>query len=386
VGLSGSSSEAIDLLRELIACRSPSGHEAEVQAYIATWLDANGVSVELRQTPEGLSNVLARVESQAAGNGEGPHLLLLGHADTVDPVDGWTRDPYEAQLEGTRLYGLGAMDMKGGLVSAMLAMRELAQRTDWHGKVTFASVADEEASSRGALAFLAEKQHFDAAVVCEPHFHDPVIGAVGKVNLRITCTGVSAHGSRPEQGINAIDQLARLLDALASVPASEHPLVGQGSRCTLSIEGGLGPYQIRVPDHATCLINWHLIPGETAADVVKRVQHLASGLGSPASFTVTPEAPVYPSYSVPAEDAFLRVFSDIFRQELQAEPEFSFGRGVSDANYVADLGVPTVMFGPAGQNLHAADEWVHTEQIIPAARSYVALATSGRIPVRKDLQ
>lgn len=369
----GLTAEATELLAALVACPSPSGSEEAVQRLMADWLRRNGVSAEIRYTPEGLANLVAQVP----GNGPGPHLLLLGHADTVEPVAGWTREPFGAEVEGDRLYGVGAMDMKAGLVAAMLTMRELAHRSDWAGTVTFASVADEENASRGALAFLRDSPRFDAALVCEPHFDAPTLGAVGKVNLRITCRGVSAHGSRPEEGVNAIDELARLLARLGELPPSEHPLVGRGSRCVLRIEGGLGPYQIRVPDEASCLVNWHLVPGETAQEVVGSVEALAAELRSPAAFEVEPLPPHYPSYLTERDAPFVQQFEAVYETVIGRAPRFAYGRGVSDANYTAELGIPTIMFGPSGANLHAADEWTDTTQIARAAELYLTLVAEG---------
>lgn len=369
--------ETVVLLRSLVQCPSPSGQEEAVQRLIADWLRLNGVATTLQTTADGLSNVFATARGDRHGEAA-PSLLLLGHADTVLPGDGWTRDPYSGVLEGHRLYGRGAVDMKAGLAAAMLAMRELARRSDWCGTVSFASVADEEASSRGAVDLIARGLQFDAAVVCEPHFDDPVVGGVGKINVRITCRGRSTHGSRPEEGVNAIDAMARLLHALQAWPMREHPLIGRGSRCVLRIESGDGPYEIRVPDRCSCLVNWHLVPGESADDVISELRALAESV-SPAVdaiFDVLP--PAYPSYLTAPDHSFLRHFTETYRREFGHDPAFAYGRGVSDANLLADSGIPTVMFGPSGANLHAADEWVDVRQIGEAARFYVALATSER--------
>ena len=369
--------EAVVLLRSLVACPSRSGQEGAVQRLIVEWLLHNGVTAALQTTADGLSNVFATVSGGRHAE-EAPRLLLFGHADTVLPGDGWTHDPYSGTLDGHRLYGRGAVDMKAGLAAAMLAMRDLARRSDWSGTVGFASVADEEASSRGAVDLIARGLQFDAAVVCEPHFDDPVIGGVGKINVRITCRGRSAHGSRPEEGINAIDAMARLLNALQTQPVREHPLIGRGSRCVLRVESGDGPYEIKVPDRCSCLINWHLVPGESADDVVGELRALAEGI-SPAVdavFEVMP--PAYPSYLTAPDHPFLKHFAKVYHREFGHDPAFAYGRGGSDANLLAASGIPAVMFGPSGANLHAADEWVDVRQIGEAARFYVALATSGQ--------
>lgn len=362
-------SEAVSLLTQLVNCRSPSGSEAALQELMAQWLTRNGLTPQLERTPEGLTNLVVTI----SGNRPGPHLLLLGHADTVEPQQGWTRDPFGAQIEDGRLYGVGAMDMKAGLAAAMLTMRDLAALRDWPGTVTFASVADEENASRGAKALLNARSDFDAAVVCEPHFDDVVIGAVGKINLRVTCRGKSAHGSRPREGVNAVDELARLLALLADVPFSRHELVGEASRCVLNFQGGPAEYQIQVPDHATCLINWHLVPGETPDSAAGLVETLVGRLDSKASFSTEVLEPAYPSYLTGEGDPFVRRFSAVFERQLGRSPALSYGQGVSDANLVAAAGIPALMFGPGGANMHGPDEWSDLGQITAAAELYVNL-------------
>lgn len=366
-------SEAVELLAQLVRCPSPSGSEEAVQKIIADWLSRNGLSPEVQRTPEGLTNVVCNVK----GNSAGPSLLLLGHADTVEPAQGWTYEPFGAQLENERLYGVGAMDMKAGLVAAMLAMRELASSRDWSGTVTFVSVADEENASRGTKAFLSEPRRFDAAIVCEPHFDDVVVGAVGKINLRVTCRGRSAHGSRPHEGVNAIAELARLLTLLNAVPFSRHDTIGEGTRCVLRFEGGPQEYQIQVPDYAYCLINWHLVPGDTPKTAVQLVESLVADLGSVARFSVEVLEPAYPSYLTNLDEPFIRQFREVYERLLGRSPDLSYGQGVSDANYLAEVGIPTIMFGPSGANMHGADEWSDTKQIISASELYVTLVHDG---------
>lgn len=368
--------EAVHLLTQLVSCPSPSGAEAALQELMADWLRDNGLSPQLERTPEGLTNLVVTV----SGNRPGPHLLLLGHADTVEPQQGWTRDPFAAQVEEGRLYGVGAMDMKAGLTAALLALRELAAERDWSGTVTFASVADEENASRGAKALLHTRNDFDAALVCEPHFEDVVIGAVGKINVRVTCHGKSAHGSRPRDGVNAVDELARLLALLADVPFSRHELLGEATRCVLNFQGGPAEYQIQVPDRATCLINWHLTPAETPASAVALIESLVSELDSEATFDIEVLEPAYPSYLTQEDDPFVRRFSTLYKRQFGRSPVLSYGRGVSDANLVAAAGIPVLMFGPGGANMHGADEWSDTSQIPAAAELYVNLVRDAQPP------
>jgi acetylornithine deacetylase/succinyl-diaminopimelate desuccinylase-like protein len=188
--------EAVALLRQLVAVRSYPGEELAAQQLVAAWLANNGLVPELQPTANGQPNVLARVV-----NGPGPTLLLNGHIDTVLAVEGWACDPWQGRLEGERLYGLGAGDMKCGGVVNMLVARELARRrAEWQGTVVFSSVTDEEAYSYGARALLASGISADACFVTEPSFTKAIIGAPGKVLVRVDVTGKAAHGFYPWEG------------------------------------------------------------------------------------------------------------------------------------------------------------------------------------------
>src|ERR1700712_3182833 len=144
------SEEAAALTARLVAIRSYPGEEGNVQRAIAAWLTENGIEAEFQATEGDRPNVLAWV-----CNGPGPTIFFNGHVDTVLAVNGWSADPWQGWRDGDRLYGLGACDMKAGVVAALLATRALAQHRDaWHGTVLFTSVVDEEAYSIGARALV----------------------------------------------------------------------------------------------------------------------------------------------------------------------------------------------------------------------------------------
>lgn len=357
--------EEMELLSALVGVSSPSGGEHAVQDYIAGWFRDRGIEPRLEPVADGLVNVVVEIE----GAGHGPTLFLGGHCDTVAAAQGWSTDPLRPEVKNGRLYALGAMDMKGGLACAMLATADLAaQRDAWGGRVIFAALADEEARSRGAVGFLeslkASGQRVDAALMCEPHFRDPVIGAMGKFNIVVKVTGRSAHGSRPAEGVSAITAAARLIAALEHFEHPAHPEFGPANHCILKMQGGPEAYQIRVPDSASFLINWHVMPGESSADVLAAITALAEGLNSPARFEITVAEPRYESYWLGESHPFVAGFAGIYEAELGTPPQFAFGKGVSDANiFNSDGGIPTINFGPSGANMHAADEWVELSEL-----------------------
>ncbi len=360
--------ELTTLLADLVRIASPSGGEGDVQAFIADWFGRNGIAARIEPAVGGLSNVVVEV----AGKPGGPTLFIGGHCDTVTSAAGWTRVPHEPAVEEGRLYGLGAMDMKAGIAAAMHVVRDFARRpTEWHGRIVFAALADEEAHSRGARGFIAERAgSIDAAIMCEPHFDNPSISGMGKINLKVVVTGRSAHGSRPSDGINAATEAARLLVALDGVGHVSDPRYGQGSHCVLSVGAGLGPYEIRVPDRCEFLVNWHLLPGEEAETARQQVAALATSLASPAGFDVSIALPRYDAFVIDEADPLVRAFAESYERVLGRAPRFSFCFGVSDANIFNAAGIPTLLFGPGGANMHAADEWADLAQLGAATRVY----------------
>lgn len=359
---------AIELLTTLVSIRSHSGEEGEIQSFIASWFAERGLPAAIEAAADGLSNVVVEVNAGRAG----PALWIGGHSDTVTPAPGWSTDPYRPVVKGNRLYGLGAMDMKGGLAAAMCAVVDLAERRDrWSGTVLFAALADEEAYSRGAKAFLGSGRKIDAAMMCEPHFEDPVTGAVGKVNLFVNVTGRSAHASHPEDGVNAVVEASKLVAALDVLPRYEHPRFGHGSHCVLGISSGERKYELRVPDTCEFLVNWQLMTGETSKDALIAIDRAIAATKSPASFAVSIREPRYESFLLDETHPLLAAFAASYRDVLGCEPPFTFGSGVSDANlFAADAGIPTILFGPGGRNLHAADEWVDLDQVLAARAVY----------------
>ncbi|MDQ6907387.1 MAG: M20 family metallopeptidase [Chloroflexota bacterium] len=364
--------EAAALTARLVAIRSYPGEEGAVQRAIAAWLAENGMEPEMQTTEGDRPNVLAWVR-----NGDGPTFLLNGHVDTVLAVEGWSRDPWQGWRDGDRLYGLGACDMKSGVVAAMLATRALARHRDqWRGTVLFTSVVDEEAYSIGARALVERGIRADGCVVTESSDLEVVIGCIGKVLVRGEVTGKAAHASWPERGINAAVEAAKFVARLDDVPLGQHPRL-TASQCVLSFESGNAQYVITVPEYARFTINRHTIPGESDESVLAGMRALAASLDSPATFAFSIDPPYYPPWEMAPDHPFVRTVQRACVAETGGAPITRYNRGLADANYfAADLGIPTVMFGATGANYHEADEWVNIPSIGICARMLIRIALS----------
>ena len=368
--------EAFLLLSRLVAIRSYPGEEGAVQQAIADWFRQEGLHPELLVTESGQPNLLVSVE-----NGAGPTILLNGHVDTVLAAQNWSCDPWQGRREGNRFYGLGAGDMKCGVVANMLVTRALAQQKDsWRGTLLFSSVTDEEAYSIGARALIQTLQargiQPDACMVTEPWHDSACIGGAGKVLVKVEVTGKAAHGFFPKEGINAAIEAARFAAAVcAAVPELSHEKI-PSSQTILSLHSGSEQYVVTLPEKATILFSRQIVPGESGEEVLDKLRRFADSLQSPARFDFTLAPPYYPPWEFalqqhPFGQAFAAAFTHHFGRELQT----LYTAGVSDANlFSGEMGLPTIVFGPKGANWHQADEWVDLETIIDCAEVVRATA------------
>lgn len=361
--------EAFTILSQLVAIRSYPGEEAAVQQTIAEWFRQAGLEAEFQPTENGAPNLVVRIE-----NGNGPTLLLNGHVDTVLAAQNWSCDPWQGRREEDRFYGLGAGDMKCGVVVNMLVTRALAAMKDrWRGTLIYSSVTDEEAYSHGARALIAALQAqgetVDACIVTEPWHEAACIGGAGKVLVEVNVTGKAAHGFFPEQGINAAIEAARLTALVCdSVPELQHAKI-PSSQTILSFHSGSDQYVVTLPEKARVLLSRQIVPGESSDEVLIRLRRFADSLGSPARFDFALAPPYYPPWEFdPAQHDLGAAFTAAYTNQFGRYPDFVYTAGVSDANlFSGEMGIPTIVFGPHGANWHQADEWVDLPSIVSCA-------------------
>src|SRR3954465_3620730 len=181
--------------------------EGEITQFVARWAADAGLEATVLEETPGRPSVVVR----AAGSGGGRTLLLCGHVDTVG-VEGMA-DPFAPRVEGDRLYGPGAYDMKAGVAAALVACREAAALA-LAGDVVVAAVADEEHASLGIQEVLGHGRA-DPAIVTEPTELQLAVAHKGFVWAEIEVAGRAAHGSRPHLGVDAIAAAGPVLTAIS---------------------------------------------------------------------------------------------------------------------------------------------------------------------------
>ena len=186
--------EAVELLKRLIATPSVSREESAAADILADFIEKCGLPAQR------IGNNILVCE---ALDPEKPTLLLNAHIDTVKPVSTWTRDPFTPTVEGDRLYGLGANDCGGGLVSLLQVFRLLRGKTTQYNLVYLASCEEEVSGAGGFSLALPELPKIDVAIVGEPTGMQPAIAEKGLMVIDGVAYGKSGHAAR-EEGVNAI--------------------------------------------------------------------------------------------------------------------------------------------------------------------------------------
>ncbi|RLI09279.1 hypothetical protein DRO42_04580 [Candidatus Bathyarchaeota archaeon] len=364
-------------LEEMIRIPSVVGEEAELAEYLRRELDALGLKTALEEVEPGRPNVYARM----AGGRPGRRLMFNGHTDTVPVCEGWEKDPFTPVVEEGRMYGLGSCDMKAGLACALTALKAFADTGfDFEGELLFSGVIDEEAYSKGAKAMLGtEWADCDAVVLAEPYPGDeskPIpLGITGKVLYDTTVRGRAAHGFSPELGVNAIEEAARILVNLDKLEMRSHPKFGRGNLCTLKIEGGYRVYSVVVPDRCRFEVNRLLVPGETVASAVDDMERLAASLNLNAEVEVKTKPPRYEPFILREDEPILRVFNEVYREVMGADPLYEYASGITDANvFAGEAGIPCLHLGPRRGGAHQPNEYVPLEWLPPVSKMYALIA------------
>lgn len=371
-------SDTTELLRQLVAIDSvnpdlvPGGAgEGNIARFVAQWLERAGLEVVVDEAAPGRPNVVGI----ARGSGGGRSLLLNAHMDTVG-VTGMER-PHDPFIENNRLYGRGAYDMKGGLAAILMA-GAIARRRGLRGDVIVTAVVDEEFASIGTEA-IARRWRADAAIVTEPTDLDICTAHKGFAWFTVETKGVAAHGSLPDEGVDAIVKMGKVLVELEALDlalrsAAPHPLLGTGSVHASLIEGGqeLSSY----PERCTLSIERRTIPGETLQHIEVELPAIFSRIAAHdptfrASVTTgLTREPFEVSLQQPVAQALLRQA----KQRLGHDIAEVGGTGWMDSALLAAAGIPTVIFGPGGEGAHAVVEWSDLIQVEQCAEILAMVA------------
>lgn len=370
----------IDTLKAMVGIDSILPHEERLAEFIADELGAMGAKPEWHEVAPDRPNVYGTVDLGPTDR----FLVFSGHSDTVGVASGWETDPFQLTERDGRLYGLGAVNMKGGLACSLAAFKALVEAEELHsglGRLGLAVTVDQEGHSIGAKALLETQYGRCDAMLHAEHFYGDSeedylpIAVTGKVLYKLVVRGRTAHAFRPYLGVNAIADASRIVAALDRLRLKEHPLFGRGTVCTLKIEGGYKQYAMVVPEHCEVIITRLIVPGETRQTAVEDMRELIDSLNLESEVEVETPPPCYDPYFLDRSTPILVPFQEVYREMIGVSPHFAGHRGIVDANvFVAEGNIPTIVFGPKGANHHCAGEYVELATLEPVARVYAETA------------
>jgi succinyl-diaminopimelate desuccinylase len=344
------------LTRELLAFNTinPPGMERACARHLGALLEGAGFRVEYHEFAETRTSLIATL----GGNQARAPICFTGHIDTVPlGASPWTRDAFAGETDGDRLYGRGSTDMKAGIAAFVAAAVELAPRLRSGPGLVLVITAGEEIGCEGAR-FLADRKLLDRAgaiVVAEPTANYPYVGHKGLAWFEIETRGVTAHGSMPEVGDNAIVKMAKVIGDLEHFhfPLESHPVMGKPTLNVGTIEGGLNTNS--VPDRARITLDTRTVPGIDHAHLCRSLESLLAPRGAAVRKIVD-----VPALFTDSADEWVQQVFEACTPFLDARPT---PRTITFSTDGADLkrgfgGPPAVILGPGEPTLaHQTDEW-----------------------------
>lgn len=311
------------------------------------------------------------------GAGHGRSLMLNAHYDTVG-VDGMA-EPFSAAIREGRLYGRGAYDMKGALaacIAAAAALRSAGIRLA--GDLVIAAVADEEHASLGTQDLLG-RYPVDGAIVTEPTSLDLCVAHKGFLWTEVIVSGLAAHGSRPDLGVDANLRMGRVLHRLEQLERElhardPHPLLGPGSLHAAVLRGGSGLSTYAAESRLA--IERRTVPGETEAGVLGEIDAILDALRAEDADLDVHRTHILtrePFEALP-DSALVPIVHGVATAVRGSPPPRTGETPWMDAALLAGAGVDTVVLGPHGAGAHAAEEWVDLASVYTLARILAGVA------------
>ncbi len=374
--------QCVEFLHDLVTVPSPSRAERLACERVVREMETLGFrDVHLDE----MGSVLGRI-------GSGPRVVALdAHIDTVgisNPTT-WRHDPFRGVVSGGTLFGRGASDQKGGLaaiVHGAAIADEMGLSSDLTVWVT-ATVNGEDCVGLAWQYLLNETElRPEVVVIAMPSHLGVCYGQRGRMEVEVSTTGFSTHGSQPDRGENAIYTMMPLIAGLTEVHdglAKDHPLLGRGSLAVTGISSQ-SPSMTAIPDGCVIHIDRRLTIGETADDALAQIREVVATAGEGAEVRLLhydlpswrgftyPTDMDFPAWETPVESPAVRAALDSAERVLGRTPRIHRSAFSSHGCATAGMfGIPTVGFGPADElHSHTVNDQIPLAQLGPAMAFY----------------
>lgn len=375
----GFSTELAAFAQELIRIEGLSGQEEAVARAIAAKMEALGYD-EVRIDRYG--NVLGRM-----GNGA-KKLLFDSHTDTVavHDADQWQLPPFSGEIKDGFLWGRGSVDMKSGLAASVFAPILARQQGKLDGKTIYVTctIFEEDCDGVGLDLLLAESRiQPDFSVVCEPSNNQIAIGHKGKAQIILKTKGVSAHGSAPEKGVNAVYEMAEIIRRVDQTNRNLPVINGRKGTLVLSRISSTAVSLNAVPSECEIYLDRRTVPGETQDTLQAEMDALTAGRDATwevdtirrTSWTGQPLTyhPLHTAWELEREHPLTQAFMRAYQQVIGITPEkLDFWDFSTNAVALVSRGIPVIGFGPGDPKLaHMRNERCAISHIEEACAAYV---------------
>jgi len=379
--------EVTKLMKELIAIPSPYFSEDKIMKFTLDWFQECGLNACISEYHEEKvtgfkgKNILLELTGEDAG----PTILLNGHLDTVKQCAGWSKDPYAGIVEGDKIYGIGALDMKSGCCAIMLAIKKFSELNKaFRGKIITSLVSDEEGPyglGTNAMIEAGTFKDVDFSIITEPSasfgfkpFPNICLGARGGYGLEVEFFGKSAHAAMPKTGISAALDASRFVNELENIAYLKDELLGEGIACVVAMESDGGACS--VPDYAKVKLFWHIVVGEDEETIKEYIDKTIERANIKSDYKISfRESPTegsrgFKPYKVERSNQYVNRFFESAKTICGKEPEISYLQSIGDFNYLGSrLNAPAVIFGADGKNFHGADEYASLSSIVETAET-----------------
>lgn len=363
-------SESLLILKELIRFNSenPPGNTRNSIEWIEQWAERNRIQSHTQWYEKNQGNIILKIGNAVKS------IVMCGHLDTVPIGDlsNWRHDPLGAEEKNGYIYGRGSADMKAGVAASLAAIKSLKDSVDPDKlpfKIVFLGTSDEEVGLGGAKAAmkLGIMDNAKFLIVTEPTSLKVGIAEKGVLWYTIRSYGKAAHGSTPEKGINAIEELTKLFPHLKdAIPKITHPILGQSTLNIGTIKGGKSANV--VPENAEVQCDFRLVPPINPKNFAQEMSSKIDGLDekSPARF----ETEVSQIMS-PVSNSEKNEIIQLFMRESNNYTPIGLNYGTDAAVLItqAPQSVPFVIYGPGDPRaIHVANERVPIAEVLKAEK------------------
>lgn len=375
-------SDALAFLREILRIPSYSGDEGDVARRVATEMETLGYD---RVFLDDAGSVIGEIE----GRGEAPSVMLNTHLDVVDAGDpeDWEHPPFGARVVDGRVWGRGAVDIKGPLAAQVHGAARAAADGAPPGDVWVTAVVGEEIGGLGAR-HLVGRLGADLVMVGEPSSNELRRGHRGRAEIEVRCTGVSAHASAPERGVNPYFTLSRFLARLPDLALPRHEELGSATVVPTLVRSDQRSANV-IPSELVLTLDCRLVPGHSAADLAEELADLAASVSTDrARATVAIPSRERrswtgfesnfpadnPAFVLPADHPAVVSAADVLEEAAGARPPVGVWGFATDGGHFSRAGHTVVGYGPGDERLaHTVRESLAVDELERAVDGYAAL-------------